>query len=599
MPEGFKYTPEDAYKGDFDSSVLNPDFQKELAVEQLDEDNITEESKDYQAESQVFNKDEEDRKLVAQIKQLFTGKEMPYTYKQTTLEDYVNEFMVARYEMANILEKLKDKIDSGYYTSLIGDDSSGRIPGYIMFRAIGKINMAQGRKPLKITFLAGGKSVEDRVWRDIERGVGIMKDDIGEHPLLITDRISMAYTAFHYARAFKQNDLDLEIAAMESCYDQLPEKVRYQDMEKEEMVDLDLIGKEIVSGLGVTPDQEELPEEYRHKTHAFYQMTELSGRIKNIYNTWPRKSKKHGWVPGFSEKRVFSGRWNDVSLVNEGTEASRLIADVLAREYLSQQLANGESSSTNPNKSISTDLDYLKKHLVPNQPDIEESSISEDFDNFEIKDKDEITITKKGYTLEISYSSLNVELNETSSRLRRILSNNISGWRVLNNFVLRMDSFHSELNMNQLLPEGYKILFNTSEPQECSQLLSGSREKYVILGGNPVKTENILILLHEIGHTKQEPEKSEPSQNSLQSLLEGNIKTESEQEHKIRVNADALREERNAWSFTLKTIRPFLRKDEESVGCLSRKAVNQIINRGLIGHGEQIQEELEEELEEY
>ena len=334
MAEGLSPIGPDDTKmtGDFEDAH-NPKFQAELRFEQLDKNELTDNCSE-KITSEEFDQEREDAILKEKISQIFEGKDMPvHASVPMTPEKYAKEFMMARIGIANILSKLKERIDTGDITSLIGDDASGRVPGYILFRALGAIYMADGRKPLKITFLAGGKDVDELVWEQISEAVGKLKDDFGECPLMITDRISGAYTIFQYVRAFKDNGIDLTISAMQSWDDKIPE--RYNG-ERSGDIDEDIAGKEIISGLNKEVyESGDLPEGYQHETNAFYHMTELSGREKHLDGTVWRGSRKHGIIKGFTDKKVFNN-YGEVDLVKEGLEASRLVADVIAREYLSK-----------------------------------------------------------------------------------------------------------------------------------------------------------------------------------------------------------------------------------------------------------------------
>jgi hypothetical protein len=82
--------------------------------------------------------------------------------------------------MLNLVKKLKKKIESGEYDTILSQDVGGRIPALILE----KIMKAAGNKDLKVYFLSQGFGDDKRIAEFIEKRKGSIRK-----PLIITEYI--------------------------------------------------------------------------------------------------------------------------------------------------------------------------------------------------------------------------------------------------------------------------------------------------------------------------------------------------------------------------------------------------------------------------
>lgn len=94
--------------------------------------------------------------------------------------------------LKNILEQIREKLDSGYYGLLIGDDASGRIPALILKKVIDNIYSRHGYKKPDLKFFAG-TGTEGLYLNEIENKVDDIISTLQKHhndklnTLLITE----------------------------------------------------------------------------------------------------------------------------------------------------------------------------------------------------------------------------------------------------------------------------------------------------------------------------------------------------------------------------------------------------------------------------
>lgn len=84
---------------------------------------------------------EEDRRAAQEILEKLNNIELPEIQQLET-------------PLQNILAKIKDKINIGNYTSIIGEDSSGRIPALILRKVINKVYAKKGFERIPLIFVA-------------------------------------------------------------------------------------------------------------------------------------------------------------------------------------------------------------------------------------------------------------------------------------------------------------------------------------------------------------------------------------------------------------------------------------------------------------
>ena len=88
---------------------------------------------------------------------------MPETSRgEYTPPEYTHEAIFELKEpIENILTKLSDKIESGYFNAIVGEDASGRIPALIIGRIISERYKKNSLSSPDLKFVAGSSYIED------------------------------------------------------------------------------------------------------------------------------------------------------------------------------------------------------------------------------------------------------------------------------------------------------------------------------------------------------------------------------------------------------------------------------------------------------
>jgi hypothetical protein len=107
-----------------------------------------------------------------------------------------------------------------------------------------------------------------------------------------------------------------------------------------------------------------------------------------------------------------------------------------------------------------------------------------------------------------------------------------------------------------MLPQEYTVVFFAgASPKSGSQFML--EEKAVILARNLTSPRSLLTLFHEVGHAQEYAQMTEREQEEHLRDLRALDRYAASEEVMSRI----LRRERNAWSYALAQLRPFLKRD--------------------------------------
>jgi hypothetical protein len=118
----------------------------------------------------------------------------------------------------NILVQIKDKIKQGYYTTIVGDDASGRIPALILKGVFDKLSEKYQFESPELYFLAGGDSEMKDLGK--QKKVALVKKFIIDHSLnqgnvlLVTEHIRRGASLHDVDQAFRESGCNYEIASV-------------------------------------------------------------------------------------------------------------------------------------------------------------------------------------------------------------------------------------------------------------------------------------------------------------------------------------------------------------------------------------------------
>lgn len=120
-----------------------------------------------------------------------------------------------------VLEKIREKIENGEYSVIIGDDSSGRIPTYIIRKIIEKVYKKNGIKNPKTIFITGMpiknyELKEERI-EFIKKNIRIaMRKRISGRGLIVTEYIETGLSIFPIVKALKEMNIPFDVISLSS-----------------------------------------------------------------------------------------------------------------------------------------------------------------------------------------------------------------------------------------------------------------------------------------------------------------------------------------------------------------------------------------------
>mgnify|MGYP001570202935 CR=1 FL=1 len=150
--------------------------------------------------------------------------------------------------------------------------------------------------------------------------------------------------------------------------------------------------------------------------------------------------------------------------------------------------------------------------------------------------------------------------------------------RRLTSFELEVPGSPARLNVTDLLPEDYRIFINAERDVSASWVNRG--ERYIYLGTDVTTPGGVMTLLHEVGHTATEYKRTDKEEARYKTARKQNNDLKPGQYEKPSSEAMALvlKDERDAWAFALKKIRPLLTK-ETSTQFFDREVIEKYIHQ--------------------
>lgn len=209
---------------------------------------------------------------------------------------------------------------------------------------------------------------------------------------------------------------------------------------------------------------------------------------------------------------------------------------------------------------------YLESHLEKDktleksrtEPYETQQRLSEPFGAVDYMDEDEVTLKKNNLELSFSYTSLTPEdiasLNPTDVKGRKI---NDVDFRCLDNLIITGKDNSMAINIKEILSPSYKIIFMTHNKKPSLGGLIDVKFKTIYIWGDFTNLENIISLLHEIGHSVDFENLNQSDKNNFIDAYEKKLYYKPTKKGLEEV----LRRERNAWAFAVKKIKPMLSED--------------------------------------
>jgi len=174
----------------------------------------------------------------------------------------------------------------------------------------------------------------------------------------------------------------------------------------------------------------------------------------------------------------------------------------------------------------------------------------------------EINIDKSKFHLNLEYGELDndltqndldsgISIEQPSNVLSKVVSSLGSNFHQLNKLILAKDGVDDQINLQGILPSGYRIIFNEdNETNAAGACLPEHR--VIILHNNPITISSILTLLHEVGHAWDFERISLDQLRQYAKKIDGRESVS---------DANRIKMERNAYAYILKEMKSFMDKE--------------------------------------
>lgn len=239
--------------------------------------------------------------------------------------------------------------------------------------------------------------------------------------------------------------------------------------------------------------------------------------------------------------------------------------------------------------SLKKSEDYLKKinqtSRGESDPAVEESEkrLATPIAEVQYGQDDSVEISGKDYDLKFQYSPVDDEswsdveeyMNGLREKLRGYLDElwDTGSWRQVSGLRAKPKNAESEVDLLKAIPEGYQLFFCPTDVLHYGSILHEQKKIYII--GNLASPISLVILLHEAGHGWDVQELEDPGSSKLTD------------DHEFALQAEKIRRERAASAFALKTLRPFLSKEQRA------DAINYLKHIALKSYNDKAREMIE------
>ena len=264
---------------------------------------------------------------------MFEKQTIRQEQKPTKTEKEIQLEEVAELEepIRKIIEKIRERIESGEYGLIIGDDASGRIPTLILGNFIKRISEVRGLQKPNIIFIPGklmgpifGFNSESRR-KKLENHIAKFGATDEKRVLIVTDTVLSGGSLEILIKLLKQSGYICDIATIgieeeSTDIEAPPRDLEYPETETRE--DL-LRGVEIISGEYKGEDK------FHPNTPKIYKEKTLSGVIKKAGQT--KSTTIKSGEPDEEEKEWIQ------SQINQAREDAKAVTQHLIDWYESQK----------------------------------------------------------------------------------------------------------------------------------------------------------------------------------------------------------------------------------------------------------------------
>ena len=204
----------------------------------------------------------------------------------------------------------------------------------------------------------------------------------------------------------------------------------------------------------------------------------------------------------------------------------------------------------------------------------------------------QITVDKEKFELKFDYEQISEkELESLKNKLVVNQETRAEDLKEIINFLLKEKESGQELNLKKILPKDYRVFFMPEREVEDSSVHLPT--KNIFVGNDPLSVANIYTMFHEIGHADEYEGFTKTQKKSAEVVYSVNAYLQGQKTEEMPpAEGDLekmLRLERNAHSFALNKLRPFIK----ALGADPKLLVNTFVHGNqLATYTEAIREEL-------
>jgi len=199
-------------------------------------------------------------------------------------------------------------------------------------------------------------------------------------------------------------------------------------------------------------------------------------------------------------------------------------------------------------------LEYVEKHKEAADEErlrVAIEDLSGPIGGVEYKDSGDGALENGPFALEFKYGEL--EKDRPAILAARGMKLNPEQLRELRGLNLSRSDRGRQISLSDIIPSDFRVLFAPNSGEKWSDFVN-LKEKMIVLNGDIATPLTLLALLHEAGHIHAAPKKEND-----------NFSPEPNQNRKT-INAmdvaKKLLNERDAWAYALRTIKPFLDQEK-------------------------------------
>jgi len=209
--------------------------------------------------------------------------------------------------------------------------------------------------------------------------------------------------------------------------------------------------------------------------------------------------------------------------------------------------------------------EYIEQKLEPRMNIFKKApeDLTKRLTDSKIGDNGELNFEKKGLHFNFKYRTF----EDTDPYVQWKIAQGIEKpgyWKILENLTIKDSTQKLEL-------EEYLKLYNVRFSEEADEHHFNPADRKIIEMGNILTPRSILELLHEIGHFVYRDSLKESNPQKFKELKKASLFFINDIDNNLRFSIDKkqleqlcglkLEEERNAWAFALKKLKPFIKKD--------------------------------------